>query len=179
MARRDGSGEVDGRRAAPAVLVTLAFKLWLAPSGGDAILPRTFGEAVTKFGSGGRWGQVIGSFLRNLWEMGVWWAHPILLLAVLSFALGFVRKQEARSRLWLLVPVAGLLAADVAVYLTTTADLGWHLATSNSRLLVQIWPAVLFVFFLTIRPPVTPEPEPLAAAASKAGAQPERRRKKR
>ncbi len=161
--------------AAPAALVTIAFKVWVAPPGGEAVLPKSFGEAVAKLGNGGRWGQVIGSFLRNLWDLGVWWAHPILLLALLALVLGFVRKQEARSRLWLLLPVAGLLAADVGVYLTTTADLGWHLATSNSRLLVQVWPAVLFVFFLLVRPPVTPEPEPVAVAAGEA----ERRRKKR
>jgi hypothetical protein len=144
--------------AAPGALVTAAFKLWVAPPGGEAVLPKTAGEAVTKLGDWGRWGQVFGSLARNLWDLGVWWAHPILLLGVLALVLGFVRKQEARSRLWLLVPVAGLLAADVGVYLTTTADLNWHLATSNSRLFVQIWPAVLFIFFLLIRPPVTPQP---------------------
>ena len=134
---------------------------------------------MAKLGNSGRWGQVLGSFARNLWDLGVWWAHPILLLAVLGFALGFVRKQEAKSRLWVLVPVAGLLAADFGVYLTGSADLGWHLATSNNRLFVQIWPVALFIFFLLIRPPVTPESEPAVVVAAKHGAEPERRRKKR
>ncbi len=161
--------------AAPGALITAVFKLWVAPPGGEAVLPKTVGEIVTKLGNGGRWGQVVGSFLRNLWDLGVWWAHPILLLAVLAFVLGLVRKEEARSRLWLLWPVAGLLAADIGVYLTTTADLNWHLATSNSRLFVQIWPAVLFIFSLLIRPPVTPE----SNLAVVAGAETQRRRKKR
>jgi hypothetical protein len=164
--------------AAPGALVTGGLKLLLAPPGGEAVFPKTAGEALTRLGNAGRWGEVAGSFVRSLADLGVWWAHPILLLAVLAFVLGFVKRRE-KSYWWLLLPLAGLLAADIGVYLTTTADLGWHLATSNTRLFVQIWPAMLFIFFLLIRPPVTPEPEQAVVATGKSGAETPQRRNKR
>jgi len=39
----------------------------------------------------------------------------------------------------------------------TTADLNWQLSTSNVRLIVQVWPAVLLLAFLVIAPPALAE----------------------
>ncbi|HEV8147449.1 MAG TPA: hypothetical protein VGP79_13750, partial [Bryobacteraceae bacterium] len=62
----------------------------------------------------------------------------------------------------------GLLAADFALYLVTTAELSWHLNTSNSRVILQVWPAIIFVAFLMLRPPA--EPMPAAIKPSKGSA---------
>jgi hypothetical protein len=164
--------------AAPGALVTLAFKLGLSP-GGEAILPKTLHEALSKVGDPSRWLRVAVSFIRSVWELGVPWTHPVLLLAVLGFAFGMVARDERRSRWWLFVPIAGLLAVDFGIYLVTTADLGWHLDTSNSRLFVQVWPAVVFGIALMLRLPVSPEPEPALAAAGKRASEPDKRRRKR
>jgi hypothetical protein len=42
---------------------------------------------------------------------------------------------------------------DFLIYVITTVDLAWHLATSNLRLWVQVWPALLFLLFLILAPP--------------------------
>jgi hypothetical protein len=138
--------------AAPGILLATALKLWLA-TGGEKMFPATAAEAAKMLVDPSRWVQIATAFARNVWDLGVPWAHPILLLAILAFALGFGPKDQTRSRWWLLLPAAGLLAADFGIYLISTTGLGWHLSTSSNRLIVQIWPGVLFVFFLMVRPP--------------------------
>ncbi len=163
--------------AAPAVLLVAGLKLFLV-RGAEAMFPRTAAETFAKLADPSRWLHIAASFARNVWELAVWWAHPILLLAALAVTLGVVTKKEAVSRLWLALPLAGLLAADFAIYLVTTADLTWHLGTSMSRLVVQVWPATLFVAFLLIRPPVSLAPSPAGAPAARRGAARDRRHRK-
>jgi hypothetical protein len=152
--------------AAPLLLVTLGYKL-LAVDGTESMFPRSAGEAFAKVADGGRWVQIAASFARSVWDLGNPWTHPVLLVVVLAFALGVVARQEALDRLWLALPLAGLLAVDFAIYLMTTADLAWHLGTSNGRLVAQVWPGFLFTSFLLIRPPVSRPLEKAIAADSK------------
>lgn len=39
------------------------------------------------------------------------------------------------------------------VYLITPYDLNWHLRTSLPRLLVQLWPSILLIYFMIVRTP--------------------------
>jgi hypothetical protein len=74
-------------------------------------------------------------------------------------------KWTPHPDVWLIV---GLLAADFALYLVTTAELSWHLSTSNSRVILQVWPAMIFVAFLMLRRPAEPEePELVGVRAAK------------
>jgi hypothetical protein len=151
---------------APGVLLTLVLKSMA--QGTEAILPKTAGEILHKVVDPSRWWEVTASFARAFWEMGVWWAHPLLLVAVLGLVFGIVTWQEARARSWIVLPVAALMAADFGLYLVTTAELSWHLTTSNSRVLLQVWPALLFFVFLLFRPPTAPpEPELVGVAVKR------------
>jgi len=50
----------------------------------------------------------------------------------------------------------------------TPIDLGYHLATSLNRLFLQLWPSVIFLFFLTAGAPETaPSPGDISRTASK------------
>ena len=142
--------------ALPAALLLAAFKLLLVHDA-EAVFPKTFGEAFAKATDVSRWLQVSGSFVQSIWQMGTAWAHPLLLVAVLAATLGVAPRTLVRKQMWLVIPVVGLLAADFAAYLVTTADLTWHLSTSNLRLIVQVWPALLLWAFLVIAPPTLPE----------------------
>ena len=152
--------------AIPGIAATLAVKLMA--QGTEAILPKTAGEALHKIAEPSRWMQILKSFAVHFGEMGVWWAHPLLLLVILAAVLGLISRQDARSRAWLALPIVGLLAADFALYLVTTAELSWHLNTSNSRVILQVWPAMIFVAFLMLRPPA--EPTPAVAKPTKGSA---------
>jgi hypothetical protein len=136
-----------GAGAAVPLLFTLAFKMYLV-DGREAIFARTPSDALKMIGSGGRWGEILGSFLGSFWTLGFPWAHPFLLMGILVWAFGFTKKQW-----WLLIPAAGLLAADFGIYLITADDLTWHLNTSNNRLIVQVWPAMVFAFFMMLKVP--------------------------
>jgi hypothetical protein len=152
--------------AIPGLLGTLAVKLMA--QGTEAILPKTASEALHKIAEPSRWMQILKSFAVHFGELGAWWAHPLLLITILAVVFGLVSKEDARSRGWLALPIAGLLAADFALYLVTTAELSWHLNTSNSRVILQVWPAMIFVAFLMLRAPA--EPMPVAIKSSKGSA---------
>src|SRR5262249_25662621 len=128
------------------------------------MFPQSVGEAMKMIATPARWIEIVTSFAKNFWDLGVWWAHPLLLLAVLGFCLRFITKDEIRARLWILIPIAGLLAADFGIYLISPTGLGWQLSTSNNRLIVQVWPALLFAFFLTLKAPAA---APVIAPAPK------------
>ncbi|MEK6534682.1 MAG: hypothetical protein AABZ40_03350, partial [Thermodesulfobacteriota bacterium] len=48
-----------------------------------------------------------------------------------------------------------ILAGYFFVYVTTPLDLGYHLATSLNRLFLQLWPSVIFLFFMAAGAPET------------------------
>jgi hypothetical protein len=99
--------------AMPGIAATLAVKMMA--QGTEAILPKSAGEALHKIAEPSRWMQILKSFAVHFGEMGVWWAHPLLLLVVTRRrARRLVSKEDARSRAWLALPIAGLLAADFA-----------------------------------------------------------------
>jgi hypothetical protein len=157
------AGWKGGRKAAgwmalgalPAVALLAAFKTLLVHDT-EALFPKTFGEALAKTADLSRWMQIAGSFVQSIWRMGTPWAHPVLLVAILAVALGVAPRAVVRKQIWLAIPVVGLLAADFAACLLTTADLTWQLSTSNLRLIVQVWPALLLLAFLVIAPPALP-----------------------
>ncbi len=135
--------------AAFPLILTLAFKLFLV-EGREGMFPKSASEALKLVVTGGRWGEIIGSFVGSFWTLGFPWAHPILLMAIVAWAFGFAKKEW-----WLLLAPLGLLAADFGIYLITANDLTWHLNTSNNRVVMQAWPAILFAFFIMLRPPET------------------------
>ena len=142
--------------ALPAVMLLGAFKILLVPNT-EALFPKTLGQAIAKLTDFPRWLQIAESYVQSIWHMGTAWAHPVLLVAVLAVALGLAPRAVMRKQLWLAIPVVGLLAADFAAYLLTIADLSWQLSTSNLRIIVQVWPALLLLAFLVIAPPALPE----------------------
>jgi hypothetical protein len=151
--RMDGAGRSAGRDAACGVQD-------IAGSEYGSLFPKTLGQAIAKLTDFSRWLQIAESYVQSIWQMGTAWAHPVLLVAILAVALGLAPRALVRKQLWLAIPVVGLLAADFAAYLLTIADLSWQLSTSNLRLIVQVWPALLLLAFLVIAPPALPEAAP-------------------
>lgn len=136
--------------AAPPILATLALK-WFLVEGTESMFPKSAAQAAKMIADPSRWGKIIASFAHTLWSLGFPWAHPILLLAILAFTFGFLPRRTWRW--WLFAAPLALLAADFGIYLITMADLDWHLSTSNNRLILQAWPALLFGYFLMLRAP--------------------------
>ena len=132
--------------AAPVLVVLGVFKLWLAPAT-VGLFPSSTSEALAKLADPARWAMIARAYLKTLWEIAPWWAHPLLLIPLWWWAAGLAEKRRLKEG-WVLLLPAGMLAADFLVYLLTVADLRWHLDTSCNRLWLQVWPALLFGLFL-------------------------------
>lgn len=160
-----------GAGALPGFFALAALKLFFA-HGSEAVFPGTVGEAMSKIAGAGRWWKAALGFGKAVYDAGNLWTHPVLLAALLAIALGFVPAKERRARLWLVIPIAATAAAEYSLYLVTTADLDWHISTSVSRLVAQLWPSLIWFFFLMLREPeetIEPELEPVAVRAGPGG----------
>jgi hypothetical protein len=138
--------------AAPGLLALVILKLSLA-QGREAMFPQTWGEMAAKIGDAGRWWQAALGFGKAVFDAGAAWTHPVLLAAILGFALRFVSKRERRTRAWLAIPIAVATAAEYGIYLITEANLDWHISTSVDRLVAQLWPSLIWFFSLMLRAP--------------------------
>jgi hypothetical protein len=121
--------------------------------GREDMFPQTVAETIDKIAGAGRWWQAALGLGKAIYDAGNGWTHPVLLMAVLAFALRFVASSEMRKGVWLVVPIAVTAAAEYALYLVTTINMDWHISTSVSRLLAQLWPSLLWLFFMTLRAP--------------------------
>ncbi len=140
-----------------ALLPVIYFKISLAPPN-DVVS----GQLVERLGGlfdGSRHLLILDALGRDLTRFGEWRVAPFLAMLLPLIGPGW---QRLSRREWLVAVVIGLmLAGYYGIYLLTPWDLGWHLSFSLVRLLLQLWPAVIFFWCLAVTLPVSP-----AAAAS-------------
>ncbi len=104
-----------------------------------------------------RYGLIASEALKHLWTFGPLMVSPFVLLAV-YLAVAGVRKEN-RDRA---VIRAGVLAWAItaagycAIYLLRPLDLRWLLDTSSDRLILQLWPGLVFLTLLSARAPALP-----------------------
>ncbi len=158
----------------PGFLATAVLKVFFV-QGHEDMFPRTAAEVMEKIAGAGRWWQAALGFGKAIFDAGRPWTHPVLLAAVLAAALRFVPAAERRGRLWLWIPVGATAAAEYSLYLITTSNLDWHISTTVNRLLAQLWPSLIWLFFLMLRAPedafapVQPAPAALAGSSHRPG----------
>jgi hypothetical protein len=128
---------------APVILLVLAFRTFLAPAGGMQPDAGTF-ERLTILS---RYVQVAAAFVQGALTFGAaeGGLQPVFLLGLLLLARGTSPSKTCWWSLSLLFIPAFVLAVYFMVYVTTPYDLGWHLTYSLDRLLLQLWPASVFV----------------------------------
>lgn len=140
--------------AIPGLAATLVLKSMA--QGREEFIPRTIGEALSKLAQPGRWIDSILGIVRGVYQTGDPWSHPIVLLALLAMALQFIPKAQRHARYWLIIPVGVALGAEFGAYLITTADLMWHIGTTISRFLAQVWPSFIWLVLMHLRTPEEP-----------------------
>jgi hypothetical protein len=64
-----------------------------------------------------------------------------------------VKQEDRPSVVASSLAMAIMLVGYSAVYVFTPRDVYWHLMTSIDRLFSQLWPTLVFVFFLAVRTP--------------------------
>ena len=73
-------------------------------------------------------------------------------LPLYAFLLGRAPKPPRQGWHSAMV-LAVMLIGYALVYLTTPHDVGWHVGSSADRLLLQLWPTALLLFFLRVAAP--------------------------
>lgn len=143
--------------AVPVLLVVLYFKTAIAPAN-DLVAGQGLRATAERLLDFSRYVLILKALINNFTGFRRWYAHPTYLLVVYAWLLGF--KTERVERVTLLTLAAALsliLAGYFFIYVTTPRDLEWHLTFSLDRLLIQLWPSFVLLFFLCVR---TPEEAP-------------------
>jgi Dolichyl-phosphate-mannose-protein mannosyltransferase len=159
--RRHGisaNNSIVGRTSIAPLLIAVAlilplivyFKRFVAPPGDLFTDPATM---LHKMLDPARYWAVIWWYVLDFFRFGRWMFVPgTLLLVGFYFAAG--RERQARRGPGFRAAVVALaftLAGYFAVYLITPLDIYWHLRFSLDRLFLQVWPAAIFLFFLSVR----------------------------
>ena len=91
---------------------------------------------------------------RHAWDFGPLLVSAVAMLAVYLAVAGLRRDGEDRSILRTgVLAVLFTTLGYFAIYLLEPLDLAWILRTSSDRLLLQLWPGIIFVVFLAARVP--------------------------
>jgi hypothetical protein len=132
------------------ILVPLAiFKLSLAPpnylaqSGGIVLLRNAMDPS--------RYLQVAVGFLYQMIHLGGQSLNPMIPLVAALLAIKHTAKYGTRLAAIIL---SAMCVGTFFVYIITPFDLAWQISWSLDRVLLQLWPAVLFTCFHTVDFPV-------------------------
>jgi len=153
--------------ALPILLIVIYFKTQLSPAN-DLVVGFSPAAAAAKLTDFSRYAEIAKAFIitgisftQGLIDLRVGMqlnpgAVNILLLIVYLLLAGV--RIDDRDRTGLVRTAAVLLlilAGYFFIYVMTPLDLGYHLATSLNRLFLQLWPSVIFLFFMTAGAPET------------------------
>jgi len=101
-----------------------------------------------------RYWQILKAFGFACLSFGNWPLQVTPLLVFYALLLGIDPEQPRHRSSRIALGAVGLTLAGYAfVYVTTPQDLAWHLRTSLQRVLLQLWPSTVFLFFLFLRTP--------------------------
>ena len=139
--------------AVPVLLVVLYFKAAIAPAN-DLVAGQGLLATANRLLDPSRYVLILKALINHFTGFRKWYAHPTCLLAVYAWLLGVKTERAERVTLLTLATALGLiLAGYLFIYVTTPRDLEWQLTFSLDRLLIQLWPSFVLLFFLTVRSP--------------------------
>ncbi len=135
---------------APILAMIVCFKIWLAPPN-DLMSDQGFRQTAGRLLAGTRYLQVLVGFTRGFLEVGAKGILGLLLLTYF-FCAGPAAAGPARLGAKTAAIVLALMLAGYAiVLLTIPASLLATNVRSINRLLLQLWPSMLFAYFLSVR----------------------------
>jgi len=159
LTRRHGSTNwmARGRRflplliaVVPAFLLIAFFKHSIAPPGDLFSDPST---TLHKLADPARYWAITRWYFKGFFRFGRWLLVPGTILMIgFYFACG--KEEHVEPQLGIRTSVLALaltLAGYFAVYLITPYDIYCHLRFSLTRLLLQLWPSAIFLFFLLVK----------------------------
>jgi hypothetical protein len=134
----------------PILLLVLYFKIQLAPPN-DIVSSQGFQTTMAKLVDPARYLQIAQAFADGLLAIG----KDLGVLLVIYALLTGIQVEATLKHAFILnlITLVFMLVGYFLIYVITPNDLVWQLNTSLSRLFLQIWPTVLFSFFLATTTP--------------------------
>lgn len=112
------------------------------------------GASLSRLVDPARWLILLRALGGMVLRFGDWPISLPLLLAVYALVMRLAPPPGSKTALFTVAFILALqFLGDCAIYLLTPHDLAWHLGTSLARVLLQLFPAALVVFLLTVREP--------------------------
>lgn len=133
----------------PILLVVFLFKE-IAPST-EILFSQDVREMVNKITKTSRYYLILKFFIHYLLEFKLWKVPGILLLIAYLLISGTNGKELLKKEIIPLIIVFSIMVGYVAVYLITPFELQWHLKTSMGRLLLHLYPAMIFSALWIVR----------------------------
>lgn len=144
------------------LLLVLTFKASFAPRN-DIVAAQSTTTTWLKLTDGWRWSTTLLGVGACLWTFGAWpWTTPILLCVA---ALPARLHRSSRFARGAGLALSLMLAGFVVVYVVTPLDLEGHMSSSANRLVLQLWPAAVFVSLLGLEAGPAPWQRGLSAGA--------------
>jgi hypothetical protein len=92
--------------------------------------------------------------LRHAWTFGPLLVSPLALLGAFMAIAGLREDSRDRAALrGMTLALLGNCAGYFMIYVLRPLDLTWLLDSSMDRLIIHLWPSVIFVVFLAARAP--------------------------
>ena len=134
---------------APPLLLIAWFKHFVAPAGDLFSDPA---EMAHKILTPARYWVILQWYAKEFFRFGHWWVIPATLLLIAFHFLTSTRgiRQRDPALRSSVTTLALTLAGFFTIYVITPYDLYWHLRFSLSRLFLQLWPTIIFLFFLFV-----------------------------
>jgi hypothetical protein len=137
----------------PVLLILIYFKLRFAPPN-DLVASQDIQTITQKILDPARYLLIFKALVNQFIGFRKWYTHPAYLLLVYPFFVGIrTRIRDSAGPASSAVALGLILIGYLFVYVTTPHDLQWHLSFSLGRLLIQLWPAFVFLYFLAVRTP--------------------------
>ncbi len=137
--------------AIPGIVLTLWLKFSLATVSEPFVKQGVSGLA--RLYDPGRYAELLRGLFTDLWNLGAGVTNPLILLSILAILVRW--KIDAPYRLPALAASAVLMLVFLSycvVVLITPNDLTWQVQTAFDRLLLQVWPSAVLIFFIQLRP---------------------------
>lgn len=137
----------------PILLVVILFKMTISAHSG-LLLPPEGSNWITKFTDFSRYQTILDFFVRRGLGFGNLAISIVPLLAFYLLLLGVtVDEKQRRGIANALIALGIMIAGYFAIYVISPRDLEWHIITSLDRLISQLWPSLVLVFFLIVKTP--------------------------
>ncbi len=92
-------------------------------------------------------------FAFQLLNIGGWFFQIPLILFLFSIIVGFECNSNNKHIYYMfIITILFMLFGYYIVFLLTPYNLSWHLERSLNRLIIQLWPSFVFVYFYSINP---------------------------